>query len=97
MRLLLFVLLAVGCLPRVDTSDLRRCDPADPWVDCCSADDECVAYFGESFAFCATPGKETGQCVECTVNEHCELDAYCRTGEPDIGSYCAPLPPADES
>ena len=95
MRIILLVLHATACVPRVNTSDLKRCDADDPLVDCCSDDDQCLTYFGETFAFCTTPGVETGQCVECTVSEHCDLDSYCKTDDPDVGAYCAPLPPQE--
>lgn len=93
MRVFIIALLATACVPSVNTSDLRRCDADDPLVDCCSDADQCLTYYGESFQFCVNPGETTGQCVECTVNEHCELDAYCNTDDMSVGPYCAPLPP----
>jgi len=91
MRLtVLLLLLATGCVDTVDTRDLRRCDAQDPTVDCCSEPEQCVAYFGGQFPYCATPGEQTGRCVECTIDEHCDLDSYCVQDFPS-GPFCAPL------
>ena len=92
MRVLFIALVVAACVPRIDTSDLQRCNADDPLVDCCSDSDQCLAYFGETFPFCVEPGKATGQCVECTVNEHCDLDSYCEADDPEAPPYCAPLP-----
>lgn len=92
----LIVLVSFGCMPTVNTRPLRTCNAEDPTVDCCVEADECVTYYGADFSFCATPGRETGRCVECTVDEHCDLDAYCKLDDDVVGPYCAPLPQDDE-
>lgn len=88
--LLVAVLCTAGCLPGTDTQALRRCDADDPTVDCCSDADECLTYYGSDFPYCATPGDETGRCVECTIDEHCDLESYCEITAPQ-GPFCAPL------
>jgi hypothetical protein len=95
MRPVLSVLFLLACVPSLDVGPLRRCDVADPRVDCCTAPDECLNYFGADFPYCIEPGRETGRCVECTVDEHCDLDSYCRQDLPELGPFCAPLPPEE--
>lgn len=91
MRLLLLLIGLTACTPFADVRPLRTCDADDPTVDCCESDEACQTYFGPGFPFCQDPGRATGRCVECTVDEHCSLDAYCAP-HPELGAYCAPLP-----
>ena len=91
MRSFLLLLDLTGCPDLADTKPLRTCDAADETVDCCTDADQCVAFFGGEFPYCATPGLETGRCVECTLDEHCTLDSYCVLDAPS-GPFCAPIP-----
>ncbi|MFT7518676.1 MAG: hypothetical protein ACI9MC_000808 [Kiritimatiellia bacterium] len=89
MRFIALLLLTAACWVPVSTRALERCDEGD-FVDCCESADECQTYFGGDYPYCVQAGRQTGQCVECTVPEHCELDETCL--EDDVrGSYCAPI------
>lgn len=94
MRMLLLLIGLFGCVERVNTTALRDCDLSDPTVDCCERDIECDRYFGDSFPYCDDPGPQTGRCVECQVDEHCDLDSLC-LDDPDHGRWCAPLSAAE--
>lgn len=87
---LLFLLMALACVPRPDVAEIRSCDAQDPTVDCCTSETSCRGWFGDSFRFCEDPGPDTGRCVECQIDEHCDLESYC-ADDPDHGSWCAPL------
>jgi len=88
MRTLLFFLLTAGCWTPTGTGAIERCDAGD-YIDCCNTSEECLAHFGGGFPYCVHPGRETGQCVECTVPEHCGRTERCV--EDDVrGNYCAP-------
>lgn len=91
LRLSLLFLAFAGCVPTVNTRPVRNCDADDPLVDCCTASEQCLNHFGSEFAICADPGETTGRCVECAVDEQCDLDSFCDTEAPQ-GAYCAPLP-----
>jgi hypothetical protein len=90
MRLALTVLLASACFPSFDVRDIERCDADDPTVDCCATDRQCVVFFGDAFPYCETPGASSGRCVECRVDEDCDLQSQC-DADPEVGSFCAPI------
>ena len=91
MRHALLTCLLLGCFPSFDTRDIERCEAEDPTVDCCATDRQCEVFFGDAFPYCETPGATSGRCVECRVDEDCDLDALCEA-DPVHGSFCAPLP-----
>ncbi|TVQ92190.1 MAG: hypothetical protein EA397_07460 [Deltaproteobacteria bacterium] len=90
MRNLLLSLLLTACVPRPNVREIETCEASDPSVDCCTTDDSCRGWFGDSFRYCETPGAETGRCVECRFDEDCDLESLCLE-DLDHGSWCAPL------
>ena len=89
MRSLLLPLLLAACLPSFDAGEIPNCQASDPAVDCCVDDRECLNWFTDAFPYCENPGLQTGRCVECRVDEHCDMQSQCDL-DPDVGSFCAP-------
>jgi len=83
------LLLLLGCLPSFDAGQIPSCEAPDATVDCCTSDQECLNWFTDTFPYCENPGIETGRCVECRVDEHCDRNSQCDR-DPEIGSFCAP-------
>lgn len=67
----LILSLLIACGNPIDSCDATA-------HDCCSADADCLDYFGPSFAYCRTDGPfepDAGICTEC------RHDTDCRAGE----------------
>lgn len=92
------ILLALGCgvpvvsnhAPEQQGTAIEECPTLV--VDCCTADAECLNFFGPDFPYCYDVGDfRGGYCAECVTNRDCEekygANSQCYP-DPDIGAYC---------
>jgi hypothetical protein len=56
-------------------------------IDCCTADNQCVDFWGSEYPFCYSPGESTGVCAECFTHDDCPEGQVCAPDD-EFGAFC---------